>query len=213
MCSRDHRGRHRLPGVDRAAPRAAATRTLVTPHEAHALGDRRAHPGWLRRRPRRSSGATRRRSARSDAPGKLLASFFQGVTPRTAGFNTLDYGAMSERVAARDRRPDVHRRRQRGARPAGSRSTTLALIALMVWAEIRGEPEVNAFGRRIPASAQRQALAVTLIGLGRGRGRRARRSSRPGRSRSARASSSRPPRSVQSASRPGSRSIFRRLRR
>ena len=29
-------------------------------------------------------------------PGKLLAGFFQGVQPRTAGFNSLDYGAMNE---------------------------------------------------------------------------------------------------------------------
>jgi Trk-type K+ transport system membrane component len=48
----------------------------------------------------------------------------------------------------------------------GIKVTTLALIALMVWSEIRGEPEVNTFGRRISAQAQRQALAVTLIGLG-----------------------------------------------
>ena len=31
-----------------------------------------------------------------DVPGKLLAGFFQGVQPRTAGFNTLDYGAMHD---------------------------------------------------------------------------------------------------------------------
>ena len=44
--------------------------------------------------------------------------------------------------------------------------TTLALIALIVWAEMRGQPDVDAFGRRIPAHAQRQALAITLLGLG-----------------------------------------------
>ena len=27
---------------------------------------------------------------------KLWASFFQGITPRTAGFNTVDYGGMEE---------------------------------------------------------------------------------------------------------------------
>ena len=31
-----------------------------------------------------------------DTPGKLLASFFQGVQPRTAGFNSLNYGAMED---------------------------------------------------------------------------------------------------------------------
>lgn len=28
--------------------------------------------------------------------GKILASFFQSVTPRTAGFNTVDIGSMKE---------------------------------------------------------------------------------------------------------------------
>ncbi|MGH3036449.1 MAG: potassium transporter TrkG, partial [Gaiellaceae bacterium] len=31
-----------------------------------------------------------------DAGGKLLTAFFQGVTPRTAGFNTLDYGSLTQ---------------------------------------------------------------------------------------------------------------------
>jgi potassium uptake TrkH family protein len=99
-----------------------------------------------------------------DAPGKLLASFFQGVTPRTAGFNSVDYGSMDdETLLVTDALMFV------GAGSAstggGIKVTTLALIALMVLAEVRGEPEVNVFGRRIPAHTQRQALAVTLIAL------------------------------------------------
>jgi Trk-type K+ transport system membrane component len=100
-----------------------------------------------------------------DAPGKLLASFFQAVTPRTAGFNSLDYGQMQpETLLVTDLLMFV------GAGSAstagGIKVTTLALIALIVWAEMRGQPDVDAFGRRIPAHAQRQALAITLLGLG-----------------------------------------------
>jgi Trk-type K+ transport system membrane component len=47
----------------------------------------------------------------------------------------------------------------------GIKVTTFALLMLMVWTEIRGDPEVNVFGRRISAAAQRQALALTLIAL------------------------------------------------
>jgi Trk-type K+ transport system membrane component len=47
----------------------------------------------------------------------------------------------------------------------GIKVTTFALLLLMVWTEIRGDTEVNVFGRRISAAAQRQALAVTLIAL------------------------------------------------
>jgi trk system potassium uptake protein TrkH len=100
-----------------------------------------------------------------DVPGKLLASFFQGVTPRTAGFNSVDYGSMQDETQlVTDALMFV------GAGSAstggGIKVTTLALLVLMIWAEVRGEPEVNAFGRRIPAHAQRQALTVTLIALG-----------------------------------------------
>ncbi len=108
-----------------------------------------------------------------DVPGKLLAGFFQGVQPRTAGFNTLDYGAMHDETQL-----IMTGLMYIGAGSAGTgggiKVTTLALLALMIWAEIRGEPEVNAFGRRIPASTQRQALTIALIALVGGRGVHAR---------------------------------------
>lgn len=99
-----------------------------------------------------------------DPEGKLLAGFFQGVTPRTAGFNTLDYAAVEpETLLVTDMLMFV------GAGSAstagGVKVTTFALLFLMVWSEVRGEPTVNAFGRRVPPVAQRQALAVTFIAL------------------------------------------------
>ena len=36
----------------------------------------------------------------------------------------------------------------------------------MVYAEMRGDTSVNAFGRRVPPMAQRQALTVALLALG-----------------------------------------------
>ncbi len=48
----------------------------------------------------------------------------------------------------------------------GIKVTTVALLVLMIWAEVRGEPEVNAFGRRIASNTQRQALSITLMALG-----------------------------------------------
>lgn len=99
-----------------------------------------------------------------DTGGKLLAGFLQGVTPRTAGFNSIDYGqAEPETLLVTDMLMFV------GAGSAstggGIKVTTFALIFLMVWAEVRGEPNVNAAGRRIPPFAQRQALAIAVIAL------------------------------------------------
>jgi potassium uptake TrkH family protein len=99
-----------------------------------------------------------------DTPGKLLAGFFQGVQPRTAGFNTLDYGQMEEGTLLVS---DALMFIGTGSASTGGgiKVTTFALLALAVWAEIRGESDVNAFGRRVPAHALRQALAITLIAL------------------------------------------------
>ena len=94
--------------------------------------------------------------------GKLLASFFQGVTPRTAGFNTLDYASVTqETLFVTDLLMFI------GAGSAstggGIKVTTFALLVLMVWSEVRGDPHVSAFGRRLPAHAQRQAFSVAFI--------------------------------------------------
>jgi Trk-type K+ transport system membrane component len=102
---------------------------------------------------------------RLDLPGKLLAGFFQGVMPRSGGFNSVDYGAMEETSwLVTEILMFI------GAGSAGTsggiRVTTFAVLTLMISAEARGLPTVNAFRRRIPGGAQRQALAVALIGLG-----------------------------------------------
>jgi trk system potassium uptake protein len=99
-----------------------------------------------------------------DTEGKLLASFFQGVMPRTAGFNSVPNGEMEdETLLVTDMLMFVG---------AGSASTgggikvgTFVLLFLMVMAEVRGDPEVSAFRRRVPGHVQRQALAVTFIAL------------------------------------------------
>jgi trk system potassium uptake protein TrkH len=47
----------------------------------------------------------------------------------------------------------------------GIKVTTFFLLAFVIWAEVRGDPDTTAFGRRIPAAAQRQALTVALLGV------------------------------------------------
>ena len=97
-------------------------------------------------------------------PGKLLAAFFQGVTPRTAGFNTVDYGAMeTESLLVTDMLMFVGT--ASASTGGGIKVTTLAVLALMVWAELRGENEVNAFSRRIPVVVQRQAFTIAFVAL------------------------------------------------
>lgn len=93
----------------------------------------------------------------------LLAAFFAGLTPRTAGFNSIDVGAMtSEGLLATIVLMFI------GGGSAGTaggiKVTTFGLLAVVVWAEMRGNPTVNIGLRQIPADNQRQALAVTVLG-------------------------------------------------
>ena len=48
----------------------------------------------------------------------------------------------------------------------GIKVTTFGLLAFVLWSEIRGEPDVVVGRRRVPASTQRQAVTVALLGVG-----------------------------------------------
>lgn len=97
----------------------------------------------------------------------LLASFFQGVQPRTAGFNSVDTSALNDSTLLVSSALMLI-----GAGSAstagGIKVTTFALLAFVIWSEMRGDQEVSLFGRRMPSAAQRQALSVALLGLGAG---------------------------------------------
>lgn len=98
-------------------------------------------------------------------PGKLLAGAFQGATPRTAGFNSVDVGALHPTtLLVYDALMFI------GGGSAGTaggiKVTTFALLAFVVYAEVRGQPTVHVMGRRLAATVQRQAIAVALLSLG-----------------------------------------------
>lgn len=99
-----------------------------------------------------------------NVPGKLLAGFFQGVMPRTAGFNSLD---TSQMFPASWLGTDVLM--FIGGASAGTaggiKVTTFAVLFFVIYAEIRGEGAVNIFNRRLHGDLQRQALTVVLLSV------------------------------------------------
>lgn len=100
-----------------------------------------------------------------DEQGRFLAAFFAAATARTAGFNSIDTAAMHpESLLLTDILMFI------GGGSAGTaggiKVTTLGLLALVIWAELRGEPRVNVARRRIPENTQRQALAIALLSVG-----------------------------------------------
>lgn len=96
---------------------------------------------------------------------KLLASFFETVTPRTAGFNTVDLNAMSESgnlltnlLMLVGGSP--------GSTAGGIKTTTVAVLALSVVASSKGYTRVNAFHFSIDRDTLRQASSIVFIYLG-----------------------------------------------
>jgi len=94
-----------------------------------------------------------------------LNAVFASVTPRTAGFNTFDYAEASP---ASQFLTTILMLIGGGSASAagGIKVTTFALLGFVILAELRSDPEVNVFGRRISEATQRQALGVALLGVG-----------------------------------------------
>lgn len=96
---------------------------------------------------------------------KLLAAAFHSVNTRTAGFNSVDIGAMNETTLfASDGLMLIGGGSASTA--GGIKVTTFVLLAFVIWAEVRGRRDVEAFDRRIETGLQRQALSVALIAVG-----------------------------------------------
>jgi trk system potassium uptake protein len=100
-----------------------------------------------------------------NAPGRILAGFFQAVMPRTAGFNSVDYGEMREGTLLGT---DVLMFIGGGSAgtAGGIKVTTFIILFFVIYAEVRGERHVNAADRRIGERVQRQALTVALMSVG-----------------------------------------------
>ncbi|MGG1637344.1 TrkH family potassium uptake protein [Paenibacillus sp. FSL K6-3182] len=99
-----------------------------------------------------------------DWGGKILSSFFQSVTPRTAGANTLDYTAIRQAtmfftiilmfIGASP-----------GSTGGGIKTTTFATLVGAVFAMIRGREDIVLFRYRLGKDRIFKALTITLISL------------------------------------------------
>ncbi|PKO88132.1 MAG: ATPase [Betaproteobacteria bacterium HGW-Betaproteobacteria-12] len=96
-------------------------------------------------------------------PEKLLSAAFASVSARTAGFNSIDIGALSHESWALHFLLMFIGGGSAGT-AGGVKVGTAAILALLVIAEIRGRSDSEAFGRRVSSSAQRQAITVLVLG-------------------------------------------------
>lgn len=93
---------------------------------------------------------------------KLLAAWFQSVTPRTAGFNTVAYGhAASATLFFTVLLMFVGG--SPGSTAGGIKTTSLGLLLGLVRARWRGRGRAMIYRRTIPHAAMDRALSVTLL--------------------------------------------------
>jgi len=95
----------------------------------------------------------------------LLISLFQSITCRTAGFNTVDTGALSSCTLS-----VMLFLMFFGASPGscggGVKTTTLALIGAFAWSRIKRRARVNIFKKSIPIETVSKSTSLILISLG-----------------------------------------------
>ena len=92
---------------------------------------------------------------------RVLASLFQSITPRTAGFNTVDIGMLAnETILLMITLMFI------GASPGstggGVKTTSASLLFLIMWSRLRGREEVNVFNRTIPRELLQRTISIIL---------------------------------------------------
>ncbi|WP_406724036.1 potassium transporter TrkG [Streptomyces sp. GD-15H] len=97
--------------------------------------------------------------------GKLLNGFFYSAMTRSAGFNAVDVAALDSSTVLGSCVLMFIGGGSAGT-AGGIKITTFAVLAVAIFAEVRGRPAAEVMGRRIPQAALRQALAVALLGVG-----------------------------------------------
>jgi trk system potassium uptake protein TrkH len=94
-----------------------------------------------------------------DTTGRVLSGTFGGIAPRSSGLATFDYAhADASTLLLTDVLMLIGA--GSGGTGGGIKVTTLSVLVLAVLAEVRGQSDVPAFGRRIAPATVRQALAV-----------------------------------------------------
>ncbi|MBM7866207.1 Trk family potassium uptake protein [Heliobacterium gestii] len=96
--------------------------------------------------------------------GKLLAAYFQSVTPRTAGYNT---------VSIADLKPATQFLMvilmfigaSPGSTGGGIKTTTLAALLAAVWSMRQGKIDVGFYERRIPPDTIYKAIGITVMAV------------------------------------------------
>ncbi len=94
---------------------------------------------------------------------RILASFFQSTTTRTAGFNTLEFASMNN-VTLFGTMILMFIGASPGSTGGGIKTTTLTALVAMGWSRIKGLEFPSVFKRTIDPESINKAFAVFVVG-------------------------------------------------
>lgn len=95
---------------------------------------------------------------------RVLAASFQSVSTRTAGFNTIDIGGMTE-ASLFVAMAFMFIGASPGGTGGGVKTSTFSITVAALWATIRGDADTTMFKRRIPTETVGKAFFVCLVGF------------------------------------------------
>ena len=93
---------------------------------------------------------------------KILASFFQSMTARTAGFNTINLGGMTD-ISIVIMCMLMFVGGASGSTAGGVKVGTLTVAACAVFSALKGENHVNVMGRRFSRDTVMQSFALIFV--------------------------------------------------
>lgn len=95
---------------------------------------------------------------------KLLGAAFSSVTPRTAGFNTVDTAALTD-ASKLLTMILMFIGGSPGSTAGGAKTTTMVVLLFYAIAMIRNRGDINLFGRRLTPDVVQKANAVVMINM------------------------------------------------
>ena len=93
---------------------------------------------------------------------KLLASWFNSVSARTAGFNVIDIGSLSK-ASLLISMVLMFIGASPGSTGGGIKTTTFAVLVLSIIGMFKGTRDLSIFNRRIPNSNSREATSLVVL--------------------------------------------------
>ena len=96
---------------------------------------------------------------------RLINGLFASITPRTAGFNTIDYAQVETETNVLTI-VFMMIGGSPGSTAGGVKTTTFALLGLLAWSRLQGKPTTSVSGRTIPESTIQKAMSLFIVASG-----------------------------------------------